>query len=78
MSKSTVVSLTPRVQLSIGGDGCTVSTSTGYLSHVFPLEALNHLRTIVTPGKMGGGGDKICENMVFDSLVLRLIYLPCK
>ena len=49
MSQSPVVSLSPRVQLSIGSDGRTVATPTSYLLDVLALKLLNHLGTVITP-----------------------------
>ena len=55
MAQSPMVSLSPRVELPIRGDGCTVPTATSYLTYMFPLQGLNHLGTIVAPE---GGGEE--------------------
>ena len=55
VAQSPMVSLSPRVELPIGGDGCTVPAATRYLTYMFPLQGLNHLGTIIAPG---GGGEK--------------------
>ena len=57
MAQSPMVSLSPRVELPIRGDGCTVPTATSYLTYMFPLQGLNHLGTIVAP-EGGGGGER--------------------
>lgn len=49
MSQSAVVSLAPRVQLPIGGDGSTVTSATGYLPHMLTLETLHHLGVVIAP-----------------------------
>ena len=58
VAQSPMVSLSPRVELPIGGDGCTVPTATRYLTYMFPLQGLNHLGTIVAPGGEEGGGGR--------------------
>lgn len=50
VAQSPMVSLSPRVELPIGSDGCTVPAATSYLTYMFPLQGLNHLGTIVAPG----------------------------
>ena len=61
VAQSPMVSLSPRVELPIGGDGCTVPAATRYLTYMFPLQGLNHLGTSIAPGggekrEEGGGG----------------------
>ena len=49
MAQSPMVSLSPCVELPIGGDGCTVPTATSYLTYMLPLQGLDHLGTIIAP-----------------------------
>ena len=59
VAQSPMVSLSPRVELPIGGDGCTVPAATRYLTYMFPLQGLNHLGTIIAPG--GGRKERKVE-----------------
>ena len=47
MPQSPMVSLAPRVQLSVGRDGCTVPTAAGDVSDMLSLQAFHHLGTVV-------------------------------
>ena len=47
MPESPVVSLSPRVQLSVGRDGCTVPATASDVTDVFSLQVLHHLGTVI-------------------------------
>ena len=49
VSQLPMLALAPRVQLPIGGDGCTVAATTGYLTYMLTLQALYHFGCVVTP-----------------------------
>ena len=49
VSQLPMLALAPRVQLPIGGDGCTVAATAGYLTYMLTLQALYHFGCVVTP-----------------------------
>ena len=49
MAQSPVTTLPPGVELSVGGNGSTVTTPTGNLFHMLPLKAFHHLWTRIAP-----------------------------
>lgn len=49
VSQLPMLALAPRVQLPIGGDGCAVATTAGYLTYMLTLQALYHFGCVVTP-----------------------------
>ena len=52
MTKPAMVALSPSEELPVAADGRTVGATTGHISDVLALKAVNHLGTIVTPTAM--------------------------
>ena len=52
MPQLSLLTLAPRIEFAVGGDGCTVGTATGYLTNMLPLQTLNHFGSTVTPASV--------------------------